>query len=162
MGEKEKASYEDFTLGMAVVDTIPVVLFAVAGGVAAARLQSPLFVLGIVLSTAAGGCKAGWKYALALKRRDIPVMQKLFRILMPAGFALMLLSVPFAFSPWAGLVHGLLQLPALACLLLGCAGLVVMITLAAKADMRNGRTNWTEELINIASQGLFLLALLLA
>jgi hypothetical protein len=162
MGEKSGFPYEGFTLGMAAVDTIPVLLFAAGGAAAAARLQSPLFALGVALSTAAGGCKAGWKYVLALRQRDLPLLQKLFRILMPAGFALMLLSIPFSRAAWGGLMRALLRMPALACLLSGCAGIGLMSWFAAKADSRSARANWAEQLTNIAAQGLFLLALLLA
>ncbi len=105
MEQKNKFPYEGFTLGMAAVDTVPVVLFAAGGAIAAGRLQSVWFVLGVVLCTAAGGCKAGWKYVLALRRQDVPLLQRMFRVLMPSGFGLMLFSVPFAPAAWGGLAR---------------------------------------------------------
>ncbi len=160
--QKNHSPYEGFTLGMALTDTLPVALFCIGGAVAAARLQSPLFALGILLSTAGGGCKAGWKFVLALQRRDLPPLQKLFRILMPAGFAAMLLSIPFSPAAWGALWRGLLAPPALLFLLAGCAGMAAMTVFSVKADRRSARANWTEQWTNTAAQACFLLALLLA
>jgi hypothetical protein len=160
--QKNRSCYEGFTLGMAAVDTIPVILFAAGGAVAAARLQSILLLTGILLSTAAGACKAGWKFVLALQRRDIPLLQKLFHILMPCGFALILLSIPFSRPAWKSLLQGLLQMPSLAYLLPGFAGLLLMTFWAVRGDRRSARANWTEQFTNIMIQGLFLTALLLA
>jgi hypothetical protein len=162
MEQKNKFPYEGFTLGMAAVDTVPVVLFAAGGAIAAGRLQSVWFVLGVVLCTAAGGCKAGWKYVLALRRQDVPLLQRMFRVLMPSGFGLMLFSVPFAPTAWGGLARALVSMPSLACLLPGCAGIALMVWFGTGEKHENACANWAEQWTNIAAQGFFLLALLLA
>lgn len=147
---------------MAAVDTLPVLLFAAGGAVACARLGSALFGAGAALCTAAGAGKAAWKFVLALRGRDQKILRGAFRVLMPAGFALMLLSIPAAGAAWAALVRRLLAMPALPLVLLGCAGMALMALFAAKLDKTSARANWLEQWTNTAAQGLFLAALLLA
>ena len=49
---------EGFTLGLALVDAIPVLAFAGSMAIVAARFDSPLFMLGAGLSILAGCCIA--------------------------------------------------------------------------------------------------------
>jgi len=162
MRTENTSAYPGFTLGMAAVDTIPVVLFAAGSLAAWLWLRSPLFGAGALLCTIAGACKAAWKFVLALRRHDLPLLQKLFRLLMPAGFVLMGASIPFAPAAWARLARALLVMPSLLCWLLGCAGIALMVVFAVCANRHSARANWIEQLTNIAAQGFFLLALLLA
>jgi hypothetical protein len=162
MKQSSPASYAGFTLSMALTDTLPVILFCVGGALAFRRLQSPLFALGVLLSTAAGAFKAGWKLILALSRRDVTLLPRLFHILMPCGFALMILSIPASFAAWHTLFGSLLAMPSILFAGLGCAGMLLMAVFAAKLDGKNARDNWVEQLTNTTAQALFVIALLLA
>jgi hypothetical protein len=90
------------------------------------------------------------------------VLPKLFRVLMPVGFVLMLLSVFLSAAAWGALVRSLLAMPSLVFLLLGCAGILLMTVFAFRLDKNDPRSNWLEQFTNAAAQAMFLLALLLA
>lgn len=54
-----EAVSEGFTLGMAVMDCLPVIFFSIGASVLALRLESPLFHFGVLLIILAGALKAG-------------------------------------------------------------------------------------------------------
>jgi hypothetical protein len=158
----KKTNYEGFDLRMALVDAVPVLLFLAGGILLFCKLGSPVFLAGALFSTAAGACKVAWKFVLALRKKDAAVLPKLFRVLMPTGFVLMLLSVFLSAAAWGALVSSLLAMPSLVFLLLGCAGILLMTVFAFRLDKNDPRSNWLEQFTNAAAQAMFLLALLLA
>lgn len=141
MKNKKSASAGGFTLGMALTDFLPVLFFGVSGAAAFSRLRSPLFGLGALLAVQAGCCKAGWKLAAAVRRKEIPLLTRLFHLLMPCGFALMLLSVPISLPEWSSLARDLLTMPSLGFAAAGCAGMAVMAVFAVRLDGRSIRAN---------------------
>lgn len=153
---------EQFSTAMALTDLLPVGLFCAGGAVAFTRLQSVPFGAGVLLAALAGVCKAGWKLVAAFRHRDVPLLRRLFRVLMPCGFLAMILSVPLAPAAWLALAAAAVRLPALIFLLAGCAGMVLMCVFAVKLDRADPQANWTEQLTNTAAQAMFLIALLLA
>jgi len=160
--KRDNSQYEGFDLRMALVDLVPVALFLAGGMVLFGRIGSPVLLIGAIVCTAAGACKAGWKFLLALRKKDVAVLPKLFRVLMPAGFALMILSVLLDLAAWGALAKALLAMPSLAFLLLGCAGMILMSIFAFRLEKSDPRSNWIEQLTNAAAQAMFLTALLLA
>ena len=55
---------EGFTLGLALVDAIPVLSFGISMVIIASRFHSPIFMIGASLSVIAGCCKVAWKLIL--------------------------------------------------------------------------------------------------
>ncbi len=161
---KQNNSFSDngFTLGMALTDFFPVALFCIGGMVLFRQLHNGLFFAGVLLSTLAGLCKAGWKLIISSSGRDIPLLPRLFHYLMPSGFVLMLFSVPFALSSWNILLGSLLRMPALIFVILGCIGMAMMMLFAVRLDRKKASSNWIEQLTNTVAQICFVLALLLA
>jgi hypothetical protein len=85
----------DFTIEMALVDYIPVILFAIAGAILAHDLKNKmgglnflLFNLGIWGVFAAGACKATWKMLIAANIADIQILNKMFFPTQSIGFLL--------------------------------------------------------------------------
>ena len=85
--DSRKTIPDGFTLGMAMMDCLPVIFFSIGAAVLASRFESPLFHFGILLVILAGALKAGWKFVLALAKKDVPFLSRQMRYLMPAGFA---------------------------------------------------------------------------
>ena len=77
---------ERFTLQLAAVDCIPVLLFSATAIVLAGKIGHPLFIIGAVLCVCAGLGKVIWKLILAMRERDIRVLGAQLRYVMPIGF----------------------------------------------------------------------------
>lgn len=87
------------TVPLALDDFVPVVLAGVgalllarAAGRRAPQVQKPA-VVGALLVTAGGLCKAGWKLVLAGSGTDVPVIADLLFVLLAPGFALLAWSL---------------------------------------------------------------------
>ena len=85
----------DFTIELALVDYIPVVLFAIAGTILACDLKNKmggfnflLFNLGVWGVFAAGAAKATWKLLIAANIADIQILNKMFFPTQSIGFLL--------------------------------------------------------------------------
>ena len=157
---------EDYTLGLAVFDAVPVILFGMASRLLARMTGSALVMLGGVICFVSGMLKVLWKFLVVLRRKNVWPLFVQMRIGMPAGFMVML----------AGLVVGLLKKdrreraaigkavyrPApMAFLLLSAAGIGAMIFCGKKLDSTQARANWIEQGCNTAAQGSFLAAMAL-
>ena len=92
----------DFTIELALVDYIPVILFAIAGVILARDLKNKmgglnflLFNLGVWGVFAAGACKATWKLLIAANIADIQILNKMFFPTQSIGFLLAGLGLIF-------------------------------------------------------------------
>lgn len=154
---------EGFTLSMALMDCLPVSFFCVGAGVLATRFESPLFRVGVVLIVLAGALKVCWKLVLALVRRDVRFLNRQMRYLMPAGFALALVSLIVdraKWSPAAVLAH-VTVMPSLLFLVVGLAGMFLMGWFARHLNGRDAKANWREQAVNGISQLCIMLAIVL-
>lgn len=160
----DMSTYQGFTLGLALVDCVPVALFAIAGIVLGLAADSPLFVAGMALATIAGAGKVAWKLLIVLAHRDVPLLARQFRITMPAGFALLVCGLAFDMRAmtFGQLVMALTSMPAVVFLVAGIALLVVMGVLGARGSRDSARDNWHEELVNSAAQACILACVLIA
>ena len=61
---------EGFTIGLALVDAIPVLAFGISMVIIATRFDSALFTFGAALSVLAGCCKVAWKLVLGIAKKD--------------------------------------------------------------------------------------------
>ena len=152
-----------YTLGLALFDIVPVLLFLISCILIYSMCMNRLFLAGALCCFIGGMAKVIWKLIVVLAKRDIPAFSRVFRVLMISGFALMLLSVilstvrtvagggAFADSAMAGLWRGLTFMPAMLFFIAGFAGMCMMGWLGAHMD-KSARSNWIEELINTAAQ----------
>ena len=158
-----KEEYRQYTLGLALFDIVPVLLFLISCILIYSMCMSRLFLAGALCCFIGGMAKVIWKLIVVLAKRDIPAFSRVFRVLMISGFALMLLSVvlstvrtvagggAFADSAVAGLWRGLTFMPATLFFIAGFAGMCMMGYLGSHMD-KSARSNWIEELINTAAQ----------
>ena len=85
----------DFTIEMALVDYIPVILFAIAAFILIGDLKNKMgglnhliYSLGMIAIAAAGAGKATWKLLVAANIADIQILNKMFMPTQSVGFLL--------------------------------------------------------------------------
>ena len=145
---------EGFTLGLALVDAIPVLSFGISMVIIASRFDSPLFLLGASLSVLAGCCKVAWKLVLGIAKKDIKWLNKPFVPMQASGFLLILVSLVLGFRRirWSGLLSAVTGVPSVLFFVswIGC-----MFTMSwyreHKFQRNDARSNWTAQIINAIS-----------
>ncbi len=154
---------EGFTLSLALVDAIPVLLFGAGMILIASRFDSALFMTGAALSTLAGCCKVFWKLILGLKQKDIKWLNKCFVPMQSAGWLLILVSLVMNRNriDWRGLLASVTSVPAVLFFLLWAVMTGVMVWYRKNRFQNDDtRSNWTAQIINCVCQGALLLGIL--
>lgn len=151
-----------FTLSLALVDAIPVILFSISVTVLALRFDSALFVIGAVCCTLGGAVKVLWKLIIAVKQKNIPIFNKLFRPLMFGGFALIAASVIINAGriDLPALLSAVTGMPAVIFFAAGLVGMTAMGVMGAKLDKTSAKINWIEQCTNASAQLAFLLGII--
>lgn len=156
---------EGFSLGLALVDAIPVLSFGISMVIIAGRFQSPLFMIGAALSVLAGCCKVAWKLVLGISKKDLRWLNKPFVPMQATGFLLMLVSFMIGFSKinWAGVGAALISLPSILFFIAWIA-LMGFMGWFRKNKFKNddAKSNWTAQIINAVGQTCLLLGILFA
>lgn len=156
---------EGFTLGLALVDAIPVISFGISMVIIASRFQSPLFMIGAALSVLAGCCKVAWKLVLGIAKKDLRWLNKPFVPMQATGFLLMLVSFVLGFSKidWSGVGAALIRFPSLL-FFIAWIGMMGFMGWFRKHKFQNddAKSNWTAQIINAAAQTFLLLGILFA
>ena len=156
---------EGFTLGLALVDAIPVLSFGISMVILASRFDSPLFLIGASLSVLAGCCKVAWKLVLGMKQKDLKWLNKPFVPMQATGFLLILLSLILGFKKisWSGIFAAVTGLPSFLFFVCWIGCMFAMSWYRKHRFQRNdARSNWTAQIINALGQTCLLLGLLLA
>ena len=160
------SEHEGFTVGLALVDAIPVLLFGVSAIVIGARWGNALFLIGAVAMFIGGASKVLWKLLIGLGKGDKPILAKLFRPCMFGGFALVLIAVIIGSITgslsWPAVGKAVTGIPTLIFFILAVAGMTGMGILAKKMDQTSAKANWTEQLINAFAQLMLLLGIVFA
>lgn len=156
---------EVFSVPLALVDAIPVVLFGASMIMVALRFNNFLFILGAALSTLAGCMKVLWKLILGWKKKDVRWLDKPFVPMQITGFGLMLgaFLVSIRRIHWAGVWKAVSSLPSAALfplwfIVMGAMGWYKK----KKFEKYSDKTNWVAEILNIIGQGALFLAILFA
>lgn len=154
---------EGFTISLALVDALPVLFFCASMIVIGRLFSSPLFLIGALLCFFAGAAKVLWKVIVVLRKKNIWFLFLQMRILMPIGFALMLLSLIINRSEIsiAGIGVALIHMPSCIFFAIGILGMLLMMIFAAKLDSSDVKVNWIEQLTNGIAQAAFFVGLLL-
>lgn len=156
---------EGFTVGLALVDAIPVLSFGISMVIIASRFDSPLFMIGAALSVLAGCCKVAWKLVLGIAKKDLKWLNKPFVPMQATGFLLMLVSFVLGFGKinWSGVLSAVTGVPS--CLFF-LAWIALMATMSwyrkHKFSRTDARSNWTAQIINAVGQTCLLLGILFA
>ena len=156
---------EGFTIGLALVDAIPVLSFGISMVIIAGRFQSPLFMIGAALSVLAGCCKVAWKLVLGIAKKDLRWLNKPFVPMQAAGFLLMLISLVIGFGriDWAAVGSALIGLPSILffAVWIGLMGFMGWFR-KHKFSNEDAKSNWTAQIINAVGQTCLLLGILFA
>ncbi len=155
---------EGFTLSLALVDAIPVLFFGASMILVAAKFDSPLFIVGAVISTLAGCCKVLWKLILGIWKKDVRWLNKPFVPMQATGFMLMLVSFVIGFGTinWSGLLASVTGFPTIIFFTLWIVMMGTMGWYRKNKFDNSARANWTAQIINCVGQGALLLGILLA
>lgn len=154
--------YQNFTLSLALFDAFPVIFFCVGMLLIAARFDNAFFLTGVILCTCAGCGKVLWKILVASAGKDIRILNRQLRVLMPVGFLLVIIGL---ITGRNRIDFGVLLGQATAfpsCLFFGVTviGMICMSVFAIKLDGTKARSNWIEQITNAVAQGCFLLGVL--
>ena len=156
---------EGFTVGLALVDAIPVLSFGISMVIIAARFRSPLFMVGAALSVLAGCCKVAWKMILGISKKDVRWLNKCFVPMQATGFLLMLVSFVIGFGKinWANVGAAIVSLPSILFFVAWIALLGFMGWYRKnKFSNDDARSNWTAQIVNAVAQTCLLLGILFA
>ena len=156
---------EGFTVGLALVDAIPVLSFGISMVIIAGRFDSPTFIIGAVLSVLAGCCKVAWKLILGITKKDLRWLNKPFVPMQATGFLLMLISFIIGFKKisWGGVLSAVTGIPSLL-FFIAWIGLMIFMGWFRKHKFSNddAKANWTAQIINAIGQTCLLLGILFA
>jgi hypothetical protein len=156
---------EGFTVGLALVDAIPVLSFGISMLIIAGRFPSPLFLIGAILSVLGGCCKVAWKLVLGITQKDLRWLNKPFVPMMASGFLLLIVSLVLGFGSidWAGVGAALISFPSLL-FFVAWIGLMGFMGWYRKHKFSNAdaKSNWTAQIVNAIGQTCLLLGILFA
>lgn len=156
---------EGFTLGLALVDAIPVLSFGISMLIIASRFDSPTFIIGAVLSVLGGCCKVAWKLVLGISQKNLKWLNKPFVPLMATGFGFIVGSLIGGWRKinWGGVLSSITDIPSI---LFFIAWIVLMCFMGwyRKNKFKNddAHSNWTAQIINAVGQTCLLLGILFA
>ena len=156
---------EGFTIGLALVDAIPVLSFGISMVIIASRFPSPLFMIGAILSVLGGCCKVVWKLVLGIWKKDLRWINKPFVPMMAGGFLLLIVSVIVGFGKihWAGVGAAILSFPSVLFFVawIGLMGFMGWYR-KHKFSKEDAKSNWTAQIVNALGQTCLLLGILFA
>ena len=156
---------EGFTIGLALVDAIPVLSFGISMVIIAGRFDSPMFMIGAILAVLGGCCKVAWKLVLGIAKKDLRWLNKPFVPMMAGGFLLLLVSVLLNLTKidWVGVGAAIISLPSIL-FFAAWLGLMGVMGWYRKHKFSNddAKSNWTAQIINAIGQTSLLLGILFA
>ena len=156
---------EGFTVGLALVDAIPVLSFGISMVIIAGRFDSHLFLIGAILSVLGGCCKVAWKLVLGITKKDLRWLNKPFVPMMAGGFLLLLVSLVIGFGTidWAAVLTAVTSFPSIL-FFIAWIGLMGFMGWFRKNKFQNddARSNWTAQIVNAIGQTCLLLGILFA
>ena len=156
------SEYRNFTLSLALFDALPVIFFCIGMLMIAAQFSNVYFLIGVILCTCSGCGKVLWKILISCTAKDIRILNRQLRVLMPMGFLLII----------TGLISGKSQIDLTtlfiqvisfpACIFFGVTviGMICMSIFAVKLDGSKAKSNWIEQITNAVAQGCFLLGVI--
>lgn len=155
-----KDEYKEYTMGLALLDMMPVLLFLMSGLIIYSMYDNLLLLAGVLACFTGGLCKAAWKLIIVAGKKDIPGLTRAFHILMPAGFLLMILSVPAGGrAALSGFLRSITMMPAAVLFAAAFALMCLMGYLGSHMD-DSAKANRIEELVNTLAQLVFLIGVI--
>ncbi|MBQ2479308.1 MAG: hypothetical protein II510_07560 [Erysipelotrichales bacterium] len=153
----------EYTVGLALFDAVPVILFLAACVLLWKMTGSVLVLAGGIVSFVSGMGKVLWKILVAVQKKNVWPLFVQMRFWMPAGLTLVLagfLITCFTKDLSSFWEKALTALPILF-FVLSLSGMTGMILCGAKLDPVKARSNWIEQGCNTIAQGAFFAAMAL-
>ncbi len=161
MTTKQTEKILDASIGMAIVDALPVVCFSASMILVAQMYQSIIFMIGAILCVVAGLGKVLWKFILAITQKDVSILYRQFHFLMPAGFILMIISLVVKRPSWSVIWVNVSSFPCNISFLIAIVAFVIMGILGAKMDSSDKKANWIEQIVNLVAEVCILIAVII-
>lgn len=162
MSEK-KGGKEGFTLGLALLDAVPVVAFGVDMLLLSKPLDSKLFLIGAVVSFLAGGAMVFYKLCLAIAKKDYPICKKIMPVGMTAGWLMMIVGAILKRQniSFPGMWRAICTMPATLFFILGILCFVgFLVYFKTKFNADSAKDNWIEEIHNAGAQVFMMLGVI--
>ena len=159
----KRRDYENFPISLALFDAVPVILFSIAMIIIAVNYNNWIFIAGAALCTFAGLGKVIWKIIIAATKKDISILNRQMRFVMPIGFLCMIIGLITGMdkSGWVALCTNVTAFPQIILFVVTFAGMLMMGVFAKKLDPTKTKSNWIEQITNAVAQGCFLIGVLL-
>lgn len=159
----DKEKKYDFSLALTVVDIIPCILFGASMILLDRWFRSPLYLTAAIMCTLAGLCKVIWKFLICIFDKNIEVLNKQFKFVMPTGMLLLLISV-FTMNrrgiATSQIIDFIMQSPSRWLLLAWLICCVLMVILRITLNMDLTKSNWIAEVANIVANSFLLIAVI--
>ncbi|MBR3354034.1 MAG: hypothetical protein IKG47_01545 [Oscillospiraceae bacterium] len=154
---------QNYTMGLALFDFVPVLLFGLASYLLWKMTGSILVLLGGLVCFISGTLKVLWKIIVVVEKKNVWPLFVQMRIGMPAGLTVVLIG--FIVSCFTKDLHAfwsaaLRPLPIIF-FILYFVGTAAMVRCGTKLDSSEARTNWIEQGCNTVAQGSFFVMMLL-
>lgn len=158
----KKSIPESFTLSLALVDAVPVILFCISFIIIATIFKSPLFLIGVLICTLSGLLKVLFKFIIAIFKKNVFFLNRQLRVLMPIGFVLIIIAliVDRALINFGAIFEALLGFPSVIFFSLCIIGMLCMSIFPFVFDSSKGKSNWIEQLTNSFAQACLLVGIL--
>lgn len=173
--KEELKEYEGFTVGLALVDALPVIFFScslicIASALAGSGITFWIVLIGAVAVALAGLCKVIWKLLLGLKVGNIKILNKIFVPFMAGGFMVAIIGALIGtftkVIKWGGVLNAVLSIPSLIFFIVGFCGMGVMSyvrkTNARDEFNKDAKKNWIAQFVNAFSQCMLFFAIFFA
>lgn len=159
----KRRDYENFPISLALFDAVPVILFSIAMIIIAVNYNNWIFITGAALCTFAGLGKVIWKIIIAATKKDIVLLNRQLRFVMPLGFLCIITGLITGMDKagWVLLWRNITTFPQIILFIITFAGMVMMGVFAKKLDPAKIKSNWIEQITNAVAQGCLLIGVLL-
>ena len=153
---------DNFTVGLAIFDFMPVLFFIISAVVLSLYLPGPCFIIGTLICFISGLLKVIWKIIVAVKKKNVWPLFLQMRILMPVGFLVMIIGVIVNYKAISlqNILHNISTMPSLVFFILWILGMIAMTICAFVLDSSNVKHNLIEQGINTVAQFCLLLGLI--
>ncbi len=167
--------HEGFTVGLALVDAIPVIFFSaslvlIASALAGSGATFWIVLVGAVMVAISGLCKVLWKLLLGLKVGDIKILNKIFVPFMAVGFMTTLVGVIVGtvtkVIKWNTVLGRALSIPSVIFFVCGFIAMGFMGKLKKSTDResfnKDAKKNWIAQFVNGFAQAMIFLGIFTA
>lgn len=157
-----KKNYEKFPLSLALFDAFPVIFFSISMILIGINFKNAVFMIGAVCCTIAGLLKVIWKIIIAATRKDIAILNRQMRFVMPSGFLLIIIGVIMGVGSIdvSSLLVKITSFPSILFFVVTIIGMALMMVFAFKLDGTKRSSNWIEQITNAIAQGCLLLGII--